>query len=1089
MLRLARLSIARPRIALALWAAVAIALALIGFGISDALSPSKTAVSGSESARAVHLANAEFGPSQLVPVLLEGPKAQLNRQGPALVRKLSAEKDIRVMSAWDNGPLAAELRPNPNAAMVIAAVAATDKQMFDGRQEQLDQLVSSTVKAPVKTYITGTPALERGLADASIDTTRTAILWALPILFVILLLLLRAPVAALVLTVFGGVTALAGFGVMALVGQVSDIAPLAVPYGALTGLAAGVGYALIIHRRWAEETASGASAREAATTAVDTSGRAVLIGGTALIVALLVAAAAGVTDVLVAEGAGVVICGLLAIGAAVVVMPAALIDIGARMRWLSFPAPRFATAAWDRLVGEEGFIVRRAVYTGAVATALLGVLAIPATKIEFGPPDPTKLPSDNKERIAYEEVGKVMGPGWVSPYNMVIVSKTRPITDPALLKQIAGLQTSIAKDKRVEVVAGPGSLAATSKQLSVLPKKLQESSKLLKTGPKDLAKLQAGLGLAGAGTQKLSSGLQQAAAGASKIQSGSGAAQSGAGQLKDGLATARAGAAAISTGLAQALDGAQQLKAGAGQALAGSEKITGGLGQAVQPVQEGLPIVRNMASDIAASSESVNGAKASADSVVSSLDNALAQLRALNDPNAAAAINSVEQARSTAGSVSSSLNDTSAKLGGASAVSSAFADQVAQLSSGLQQLYAGSSSLESGLSDLRNGNAQLVTGIGKLSAGGGSLTAGLSKLENGAGALESGLSQLTSGSGQLAGSLGAGVAPVITLRNGLLTMQSGVATFSKKLPSPKALDKLTQQSPGLFDNGYFVLAAVQGAPAAARNQASFAVNLAQGGNAGQIMIVPVAGPGTKANEALGEDLRDTADAFAAKTNTQVALGGQAAEFGDFESVGAEKFWNVVFLVAGVTALLLMLMLRTVILPLVSVAASLLTTAAALALLQVLYGGADPIIGLHGTFAPETLMGIFAVAFGFSTVFQVVLLERAREDFVATGNPHVALLAALRETAPAATGAAVVMVAVGIPFVLTDFLSVQQFAVGALAAIVLDAFLVRPVLLPAAMEVFGRAAWWPTRSPVAPAAPPARPTPTAGPPPARPTPAA
>ena len=75
MIALAKLSIRRPKAALAAWLAVAVALTLIGFGVSRTVSPSITVVPGTQSARAQQLANAQFGPTQVVPVLLEGPAA------------------------------------------------------------------------------------------------------------------------------------------------------------------------------------------------------------------------------------------------------------------------------------------------------------------------------------------------------------------------------------------------------------------------------------------------------------------------------------------------------------------------------------------------------------------------------------------------------------------------------------------------------------------------------------------------------------------------------------------------------------------------------------------------------------------------------------------------------------------------------------------------------------------------------------------------------------------------------------------------------------------------------------------------------
>ena len=129
MLRLAELSIRRPRLSLLAWAAVVIALSAVGWGVTGALSPSVVVVSGSESSRAQKLADSQFGPSVMVPILLTGPQDQIDRQGPGLVRRLTLRKDTRVLSAWDSGDAAKALRPRPDAAMIVAAVAATEQQM------------------------------------------------------------------------------------------------------------------------------------------------------------------------------------------------------------------------------------------------------------------------------------------------------------------------------------------------------------------------------------------------------------------------------------------------------------------------------------------------------------------------------------------------------------------------------------------------------------------------------------------------------------------------------------------------------------------------------------------------------------------------------------------------------------------------------------------------------------------------------------------------------------------------------------------------------------------------------------------------
>ncbi|MBI5106007.1 MAG: MMPL family transporter [Solirubrobacterales bacterium] len=1080
MIHLARFSIRRPVVALVVWFTVAAGLAVVGLGVSDQLSPTIMTVAGTESSRATQLSEEEFGPGVLVPVLLQGPKAQVDLQGPALVSRLAARKDTRVMSAWDAGDTGKALRPSPTSAMIVASVARSERDMVDTYQAQIQDVVDRTVSSPVHAHVTGQPTLDIALKDAAVDTTRTAELLAIPIIFLVLLLLLARPVAAGLVAVFGAATVFVSYGAMTLNAQIIDIDATAVTLASVSGLALGVGFALMVLERFLEEEAprgpGRAEAALAASRAVATSGRAVLFAGTVIMASLVIAVLIGPTDILASVGVGVLLCSALGTGAAVVVMPAALVLLGHRVDAGRFALPAPLVGGWHRLVGEDSFVTRHAVGAGAVATAALLVLAVPLATMETGPPDVTQLPEDSVARQDFEAVAQAMGPGWPTPFNVLVVARDHPVTDVALLRQLDTYQAGLAKDPRVASVVGPGELRAQTKDLGKLPKSLEDSSKLLKNGKKDLGRLAGGLGLAGAGARQLKAGLQDAASGAGQLQSGSGSATSGAGQLKGGLAAAESGARKISAGLGSALSGAQALRAGAAQALTGSKQLSGGLGTAARPVTAGVPVVKQMAADVSAAVGRLGTLAGTAQATTQNVDQAIVALQAVeaDGPQYQAALGALRQARSSAAGVESGIGGVQKTVGGASAVASAFAAQTGDLANGLSRLLAGSTALQGGIAKLSAGNAQLADGIAQLNSGGGQLATGLDKLRVGAGALESGLGQLTTGAGQLAGGLQAGTGPTTELANGLGQLQSGVAKFRGQLPSPKDVEQLQQQSPGLFDSGYFVLAAITGAPPDQRNQASFAINLDNGGSAGQIVVISKYASKDQRTRDLAGDLQDSADRFAQTSETETAVGGPAGSLADYEDATVARIAPVVAGIAIVVALLLMLMLRTVVLPLVAVAFDLLTASAAFGVLELLYGGDDPLLGGPGYVDPMSIIGIFAAVFGIAMVYEVMLLTRTREAFLASGDPHLALREGLRSTAAVSTGVALAMVAAAAPFLFTGLVTVQQFGIGLAVVAVLDAFIVRPVLLPAAVELLGRAAWWPTSraAPGAPAPPPA-----------------
>jgi X-X-X-Leu-X-X-Gly heptad repeat protein len=375
-------------------------------------------------------------------------------------------------------------------------------------------------------------------------------------------------------------------------------------------------------------------------------------------------------------------------------------------------------------------------------------------------------------------------------------------------------------------------------------------------------------------------------------------------------------------------------------------------------------------------------------------------------------------------------------------------DKIIELSKGLNLLYAGSGKLSSGIARLQAGNADLASGIAALAGGGGQLSGGLSQLSSGAAQLEAGLDQLTNGAGALASGLSSGTGPAGKLANGLGTAETKVAKFRSDLPSPKDLEKLQKQSPGLFDSGYFVLAAIDGAPADDQTQPSFVVNLDRGGTAGQIAVVSRYATDDERTQQLGDDLRVAAERFGAATATETAVGGQAGELTDFATETQSRIALVVLALSAAIAVQLMFALRSIVLPLVAVAFDLLAAAAAFGVIAMLFDSIDPM----------SIIGVFAAIFGLTIVYEVMLLQRTRDELAQSGDIREALRDALRPTAYAATGAALVTLAAVAPFLATDLLAVRQFGVGIAAAVVFSAFVVRPVLLPAAIELIGRWSW-------------------------------
>jgi len=1072
MISLARFSIRRPRAALAGWLAVIAALTVLGLNVDHWVSPTVSA-SGTQAERAKQLTEQKFGTSQPMPILLEGPRAQLDQQGPRLVAALLRQPDTSVVSAWNGGTASAQLRPRPTAGVIIASVARAQKNVIRTDLPKVQSVISHEIQPPVKAYLSGEPVLNQAVRDESVSLLRTYAAIATGVLFVLLLIGLRAPIGALMVTVVASATTMATFGLMTLLGRAGfEIDAICLGTAAIAGLARGASYSLVMLDRFHREKEAHPDrpAEAHLDAAVGTTGRAILYGGTAMLVALIVVDLFGVTNVVETIGVAALLATALATGAAVVVVPAGLALAGNAAAW-HLPAPAVFSRAWDRLVAAGGSVVRHPLPFGALVTAALLALAVPALGAKWGAQNLTKglLPADNQARIAMQEISRVMGPGYLSPYQLIVYDRRGPITGAATLSRLNRFESRIARDPAVKSVLGPGgSFNANANQLGRVGPGLQNSIKVSKESQKGLAQLIDGLGQAGAGSAQLQGALAQAASGAGQLHAGSGEAASGAGLLRSYLAQAHSGSQQVQAGLNQAYAGAIALKSGAAQALAGANQLSAGLGAGAPQVKAGLPLVGQLATASASASSQLKQAQGQVQSARSGTSTALDALNGMgvgkSDPRYQEALAALTQANSGIAAADATLAGAVQNAATAAFIAGGVNAQITKLAPQLTAAASGAAQLADGIKKLRSGNAQLAGGLGQLVSGNGQISGGLGQLTAAAGTLQGGLDQLTGYIAQLASGLSAGVPQVAQLTAGLATMQAAVRKSRGQIPSTKDLETLFKSSPGLFSSGYFVLAAVAGAPAADRNAANLVVNLTRGGNAGQIVVYsryPLDDPRVKA---LGTRLKALSASFARSSGLQTLVGGVAADQWDTAQATMDKLPAVIIADVVVVAVLLMLLLRSILIPSVAILTAALTTFAGFGVIELLFGGGNPPLGGTGSLNPVVITEILSALYGATLIYIVVLMSRARDFYVRTGDARASLVRGMGATVASTTGMATITIGVLIPFAFAGLLPIRMISVAAVLAVAMIAYVVLPVLLPAAMSLLGRIGWWPTHGP-------------------------
>jgi RND superfamily putative drug exporter len=211
-------------------------------------------------------------------------------------------------------------------------------------------------------------------------------------------------------------------------------------------------------------------------------------------------------------------------------------------------------------------------------------------------------------------------------------------------------------------------------------------------------------------------------------------------------------------------------------------------------------------------------------------------------------------------------------------------------------------------------------------------------------------------------------------------------------------------------------------------------------------------------------LRDSAaPAATVGTSLTVEVGGPVAANVDTTRGVASRlplFFGGVLLMSF---LLLMMVFRSVLVPVKAVAMNLLASAAAFGVLTLAVSGGwlGDLVGI-----PEAIpvpiqlpIGIFAILFGLSMDYEVFLLSRIKEEYDRTGDNALAVADGLAKSARVITAGAAIMVTVFVSFVLGHDVMAKMFGIGLAAAVLVDATLIRMVLIPATMELLGDRNWW------------------------------
>jgi RND superfamily putative drug exporter len=235
-------------------------------------------------------------------------------------------------------------------------------------------------------------------------------------------------------------------------------------------------------------------------------------------------------------------------------------------------------------------------------------------------------------------------------------------------------------------------------------------------------------------------------------------------------------------------------------------------------------------------------------------------------------------------------------------------------------------------------------------------------------------------------------------------------------------------------------------------------------NVGLCQVNPTTSPqSTDTTKQLDHIRSDVIPPIEAKTGAVLHVGGITAVFEDFGDAISEKLPLFIGVVILLSALLLMAVFRSVLVPLKAILMNLLSIGAAFGIVVAVFqnGWGASIIGVEDTgpiiaFFPIFL---FSIVFGLSMDYEVFLMSRIHEEWEHKKDASEAVTRGLALTGRVITAAAAIMITVFASFMLTDERITKLFGLGLASAVLVDALIIRSILVPAIMQIFGKAAWW------------------------------
>ncbi|MCE3200665.1 MMPL family transporter [Paenibacillus sonchi] len=790
----------------------------------------------------------------------------------------------------------------------------------------------------------------------------------------------------------------------------------------------GTDYCILLISRFKEELASAEDTRSAIISTYRKAGGTVFYSGLAVFVGFL---AIGLSKFMLYRSAVAVAVGIaVMLLALVTVVPFFMAVLGKKLFW---PSSSKLEHSESRIWGAAGSFSLKRPWAALLIVAVVVVpfLLTYSGKLSFNSMD--EIGPGYASVKGFNIISDSFGPGESMPGKIVIKNDDRMDTSEYMglaekisreLEKVDGVKAVRSMSRPTgeqindfliptQVAALTNGLSQSNVGLTKIQSGLEEASKQLKGNEPKLNEAVSGSAKLTEGTAELKKGIDALGDGLSRIESGIKSGSSGAGEIKAGLAQAAASAKQLADANASLLAGYQKIGAGL-------TALNGGLGQLQTQLQ-------GVASALAGLDASFTGLEA-------------AHPDLLQDVNYQTIKGTVTQSGTGAAKLAGGLGQISGQLKGAAA--------------GLNEANAGYAKAAAGQTALAQGLGKLVAGIGRLQSGLNQAAAGQGQIVDKIPSISSGLDQLQGGQQQLADGFGQLTGQIGKLTDGLSDSADGLKQITGGLNS--AQDYLKQIQNAKDDELSGFLVPVEALKEGGIQQV-FDNYLSSDRKVMTLDVVFAANPySAKAIDSMG-DIQAAVDRAVKGTkleNAETAISGVSSTYSDLQKISNEDYMRTVVLMLGGIFIILVVLLRSIIMPLYLIVSLLITYFTALGVTEAIFVHLLDYSGITWT----TPFFSFVMLISLGVDYSIFLMDRFNEN--KTWDVREAILHAMRNMGTVILSAVVILGGTFASMYPSGVLSMMQIATVVLSGLALYALVFLPFFVPVMVRMFGRANWWP-----------------------------